>query len=222
MSADEFLIAADLTLYSNPLNRALLNPLSSATKSAKSHTSAAEVKASSKPSDTEKASGSKEAEKKNPNDESDTWIASDMTKYDCPLAALDKTSIFSDKFTARGISQQESAPPEMGVKKVAIKPEATVQPKPEATVQPKPETTVQPATSQEGSVSTPQPATTRQPALIAKTSSSQRKSTTKPPTEQPEPPPSNLKVNSETKSPSTSLTSNTRSSNNSKTPYLNI
>ena len=86
MSSDEFFIAADMTLYSNPLNRALLSTKTTAPKQSTSTAAIGE----------RESSGRKNNANKNP----DEWIASDMTKYDCPLADLDKSGIIQEKWQA--------------------------------------------------------------------------------------------------------------------------
>ena len=73
------MVAADFTLYSNPVNRALYRPPPDEDKPPK-------------PSDVK---GDSPVVDQNPNGvqaeaETDEWIASDMTKYDSPLAELER------------------------------------------------------------------------------------------------------------------------------------
>ena len=72
-SEEDYFIAADLTLYSNPLNKALDTKIKSKTNA--------------------KGTGSKNSDaagKGSSAQEEQETIAADMTKYDSPMADLDK------------------------------------------------------------------------------------------------------------------------------------
>ena len=72
--SDQEFIAADLTLYSNPLNKAL---------------SAATAGTPSKPQ-AQAATAKPQNEKEAAKPEKDDMVAADLTKYDSPLSELDR------------------------------------------------------------------------------------------------------------------------------------
>ena len=89
------MVAADFTLYTNPVNKALHRPLGG-----KSSNTSAQGKSDNRKTST----ASSKASHASPDDE---MIASDMTKYDSPLAELEKNAM--DKKSLNDMSQAPQA-----------------------------------------------------------------------------------------------------------------
>ena len=91
---DEFLVAADFTLYSNPMNRALYSYMPSAPKA---ETQTTDDKVEPGNQETAKpATGNQvvdAAAVEVADKEEEEWIASDMTKYDSPLADMERRGL---------------------------------------------------------------------------------------------------------------------------------
>ncbi|ELU07348.1 hypothetical protein CAPTEDRAFT_215395 [Capitella teleta] len=83
---DEFLVAADFTAYTNPVNRALHCAANMAKQSAASSSSSSS--SSSSPSSSASAAPDKQSNEHGEMAE-DEMIASDMTKYDNPLTKIE-------------------------------------------------------------------------------------------------------------------------------------